>query len=108
LEQPSHCLSSAFLDLKMASELAFKVLSLLNSAKLARDDKALHEAADLAKTVAPEKLSELTHRFEAYFAMATLITALRHKEDSNTIDCRFVHAVLLTTMWAQPQLNSSA
>ncbi|MBR1155243.1 hypothetical protein [Bradyrhizobium sp. JYMT SZCCT0428] len=85
------------------AELAVKVLSLLKSAKLARDDKALQQAADLTKLVAPAKLSELTPRFEAYFAIATLVTALRYREDSNTLDRRFAHAVSLSTMWVQLQ-----
>ena len=83
-------------------KLAAKVLSLLKSAKLARDDKALQEAAELARMVAPDKLSSLTPRFESYFAMATLVTALRHREDSDTIGRRFEHAVSLTTVWAEP------
>lgn len=81
-------------------DLAVKVLALLESAKLARDDQNLHAAADLSVVVAPEKLSQVTPRFEAYFAIATLITALRFKEDSSPIDRRFAHAVFLTKIWA--------
>ena len=83
-------------------KLAVKVFSQLKSAKLSRDDENLREAAELAKMVAPAKLFELTPRFEAYFAIATLVTALRHREDNETIDRRFAHAVSLTKTWAEP------
>ena len=80
--------------------LAIKVLALLNSTSLVRDDEALQQAADLARTVAPGTLAELTPRFEAYFAIATLITSLRHREDRDSIERRFAHAVSLTKIWA--------
>ena len=80
--------------------LAIKVLALLNSASLVRDDEALQQAADLARTGAPATLAELTPRFEACFAMATLITSLRHREDRDSINRRFAHAVSLTKIWA--------
>ena len=50
-------------------DLALKVLALLESAKLARDDQNLHAAANLSIVGAPEKLSGVTPRFEAYFAI---------------------------------------
>jgi hypothetical protein len=84
--------------------LAVKVLALLNSANLVRDDEALHQAADLARLVAPGTLAELTPRFEAYFAIATLIASLRHREDRDSIDRRFALAVLLTETWADADL----
>ena len=84
-------------------KLAVKVISLLKCAKPARDDEALLEAVDVAKVAAPEKLSDLTPRFEAYFAIATLVTALRHREDRDSIGRRFAHAVSLTKTWAEPR-----
>jgi len=85
--------------------LAIKVLALLNSASLVRDNEALQQAADLARTVAPGTLNELTPRFEAYFAIATLITSLRHREDRDSIERRFAHAVSLTKIWADAPVN---
>ena len=46
-------------------DIAVKVLTLLKSARLARDDEALQKAADLAKVATPMSLSEITPRFEA-------------------------------------------
>ncbi|MGH6707433.1 MAG: hypothetical protein ACREEK_00550 [Bradyrhizobium sp.] len=88
--------------------LAIKVLALLNSANLVRDNEDLQQAADLARTVAQATLAELTPKFEAYFAIATLITSLRHREDRDSIDRRFTHALSLTKKWADAGSNNGS
>src|SRR6266702_7843511 len=86
---------------------AVKVLALLKSARLVRDDEALHQAAEMAKLIAPGRLSDLTPRFEAYFAIVTLIASLRHKEDRDSIERRFAHAISQTTVWIQKSVGAT-
>ena len=83
------------------TDLAVSVLALLRSAKLTRDDEVLQQASDLARIEAPGALAGVTPRFEAYVAIATLIRSLSLREDRDSIDCRFAHAVSLTAAWVQ-------
>lgn len=81
--------------------LAAEVLALLNSAQLIRRDDALGEAARRSIVSAPQHLQALTPRFEAYFAIATLVRALANRESRDLIDRRFALAVLLAETWVK-------
>jgi len=88
------------------TDLAVSVLALLQSAKLTRDDEMLQQASDLARIETPGVLAGITPRFEAYFAIATLIRSLSTREDRASINRRFEHARSLTAAWVR--LSSDA
>ena len=81
--------------------LAAEVLDILRSAKRERKDEAVEKAASLARMDVPGTLSGITPRFEAYFANATLETALKNRENADSIERRLKLALALATRWVE-------
>jgi hypothetical protein len=82
-------------------ELATEVLTLLQSAKLVRDDGALQKAMEISSISVPSFAADLTPRFEAYFAISVLMRAIRQQESHEAIARRFAQAVALANAWLQ-------
>jgi hypothetical protein len=85
---------------------ATEVLALLKAAKLSRDHAALQQAVELARVPTPQILSQLTPRFDAYFAISTLVKSLKRREDTDSVNRRFEHALSLTKVWAEQLRNN--
>lgn len=87
-------------------DLASQVRQILVSTK--NDEPQLQEAADLARVDAPVILRKLTARFEAYFAVATLLRSISSREERETIDRRRAHAIELVDVWAASSSDDSS
>ena len=79
-------------------DVASQVWDILASAS-SNDELELQQAAELARVDTPDILRKLTPRFEAYFAIATLVRSLAMREEQGTIERRRQHAIDLVQVW---------